>query len=154
VAWLAELANEEDSYFICDRLGRFIAHTASVSDRRTLLQLFDEGTSEQKHVLSCYVLGRLPNLKLEELSDGDIAWLIEDLKVTKQSPRLSVLASVATEALMEEAILPLLDGASDILRENIDALAEDIGQRHGRRYLATNSGSLELDLDDHLYEPP
>jgi MoxR-like ATPase len=145
VEWLAELGSEDDdSFFVCDRLGRFIADTSSQEDRRALVALLDEGSPAVKKVLAYNVLDRLADLRAEELSDEAIAWLVEDLRHANptSSSRRSVLAVIATEALMENTIVPLFGEADELLKQNIVNLAEDVGRRHGRRYLTADGDSV------------
>jgi len=145
VEWLAELAADKtaETYFVCDRLGRFIADAASSDDRKVLLELMTEGADPVRRALTHNVLGRVEGLELDELSDDAVAWLVEDLRHTPLEPwGRSTLASIATEALMEETIIPLLEGSEGLLRQNIVTLAENVGRRHGRRYVAAGGESV------------
>jgi hypothetical protein len=138
IDWLAEHA--EDDHLVIMPLARFVVAAASADDVRALLELFANGAEDQREALAYHVLGRIGDLRLEQLAPATVEWAIDNLREQHDFEVVegSVLATIATEELVERSLLPALEEADDPLRINLVAVIRQAGERHRRRYLTTD----------------
>jgi len=142
--WVDWLGEQWDEAHRRGPLGAFVA--AAAADRLPeLLELFAEGGPEERTVLAHHVLARHDRLRLEQLTPEMVDWAVEDLHAEHDSVNMgrSLLASVATEDLVEQRLLPLLADAQEPLRSNLTDVLRRAGDRHRRRYLTDTGDPID-----------
>jgi hypothetical protein len=84
-----------------------------------------------------YYLTRVEGLTSDTLDDDMIAVLLADFNVPDQITvhGYNPLGSIATDRLVIERLLPLAQGASVAVRQNLALVLDAAGDRHGKRYL-------------------
>jgi hypothetical protein len=95
------------------------------------------------------LLGHVRALQLSALAEEAIAWAVDDLETTTAEEREieeSLLASVASEKLVEDVLVPRLKEADEPLRSNLVTVIRKAGERHRRRYVTTSGQPLNLGL--------
>jgi hypothetical protein len=145
VDWWMELLVDSDPETPFARGGEFLGAAVTEAGLDRLLRLFAEGNEDERRVLAYEVLGHVDGLRLDRLDEGGVTWAVEDLKSTKaEEPEIeeSVLAKVATERFVEDVLLAHLKDAQGAFRDNLLTIIRQAGQRHRRRYVATNGEPL------------
>lgn len=144
--WVEWLAGPEDSFWLRDRLGHFVAEAVTPAAVNVLIEILDTGSDEERRALTYHVLGHAKGLQLSGLPDEAIRWAVDDLGTTTlDEPEIegSILASLATEKLVEDTLLPRLDEANDPLHSNLLSVIRKAGERHRRRYVTTTGQPVD-----------
>jgi len=141
LSWMRESVDED--WILCDRLGGLMAKALRDDDRAALIDRFNTRPTDRR-ILSTFVLRRFPELSLSSFTPSAVDWMIDELgngRYSSWEPPL--IASLATEDLIQERILPLLLGnPSDQLRANLEITLHRAGLRHRRRYLSDDGTPL------------
>jgi hypothetical protein len=138
IDWLVEKAPLDlESGMFLDRLSAFLARHLSADARRMLVTTFDTAEPNVKRALAHSVLFEMSDLTLDDLGEGALAFLIDDLRTaTIHSFEGHLLGRIATDAFVVQRLLPLVTLEPCQFQNNLRAVIRDAGQRHGRRYLA------------------
>ncbi len=143
VDWLLEAI--EDGGTLPHSLGQFLAAAVTPEAGDVLLDALENGTDEERRALVYYVLGYVPGLRLSSFPEEVIEWALADLETRsagKGQVEMSLLAGVATEAFVEDVLLPEFEAAGEPYRSNLLALIQQAGERHRRRYVTTTGEPL------------
>ena len=85
-------------------------------------------------VLAKTILPHLPNLRLDELSEDSLAYLLNRDNDRHFHYHARILTNIATEAFVTERLLPLMKGARGKYLSELKAMMVQMGYRYGRRY--------------------
>jgi hypothetical protein len=135
--WLVSANNKERWGFrqgICTTLGR----RSDDDTKDALLAEFNSTTSPYRRVLATEVLVHFSDISTDQFTMEAIEFLLAQLgDKTSWFRRGDILGIAATEAFVEEKLLPLVsETLSDAARKNVTKILVSAGQRHGRRYIA------------------
>lgn len=135
--WFSECNDTKDGFWILDRVSWLLSVILNNNQKREFISEFNRGSSENRYILSEYVLPKFSELTTDDFSEEALNYLLEDLKRKKITKlyQTKLLAKCATESVVVDYLLPLLDSADGIFKYNLNILLEQIGSRHRRRYL-------------------
>lgn len=111
----------------------------------TLLDFYKVTTAKIKRFFNFFVLNRMESLELSSFTKKEINELLHELaKIDYEllPPDNFVLSNIATEAFVEERLLPLMSTKNSLLRKNLTIVIENIERQLGRRYLHNASFSI------------
>ena len=131
-----EHAKDIDDLFL-DRLGSFLAHKTTLSTKKLLIDEFNNTDSPYKDILENYILPLAENLSLSDFTPTTVDHLVKELEINpdERKWRGPIIASVATEELVVERLLPLYKCSEEPTKSYLKSLLQDIGKRHQRRYI-------------------
>jgi SIR2-like domain len=137
IEWLAEPG--EDSLWLRYQLGQFVGEAVTPAAANVLIEILSDGSDAERRVLTYSVLGHVKGLHLSALPEEAVAWAVDDLGTIVDEPEIdgSILATLATEKLVEDILLPRLEEADGPLRSGLLAVIRQAGERHRRRYVTT-----------------
>lgn len=119
-------------------IGNFISNHMDKSLEKDLIDYFHTAPTPQKRFLAYYAFKEASGLRLEMFTQYDINFLVEDLRHKQYTEEVfnngTLLSNIATEAFVEERLLPLLSEDNEILQGNLRLVLHQIGRNLGRRY--------------------
>ena len=135
--WVKEVGSTADGYFFLMQLGSLFAQHLNQDAQDRLVAEFNKSGSKFRRLLLHFVLPDLSDITTEVFSEDAISFLLADLtrEGSMSSFRNHLLAKTATEQFVTERLLPLLPDAKQPLVKNLHSILEQVGSRHGRRYI-------------------
>lgn len=119
-----------------ERLGEFLAQYTTSDIQLLLVELFNDSNSPYRFFLLNSVIGRLPDLTTNQLTEDAINYIMSDLFRRRSnwfSP--NPIGRIATESFVQEKLLTLLSRTEEPLRTNLRYVLLDAGNKHRKRYL-------------------
>lgn len=127
----ASFENNTDS-FILYLTGEFIAKHTDVEVQNKIVELFNGIGCIYRGFLGNFVLKHMNQLKVNDLSDDAINYLI--LKLYKKDGANNLLRYISSESFVEEYLIPLLSKDEEPLKSNLQEVLDSLGEHHMRRY--------------------
>ena len=130
-----EWAKDGDRWFLT-QLGGLFGHHLSSDVQAEFVSEFNKPSSKFRSVLLHFVVPELPDLSTNALSEDAVSLLLADLdrKSGAHSSESDILGSTATEEFVTERLMPLLVRAKEPGLRKLQAVLEQAGSRHNRRY--------------------
>jgi len=140
--WMLELElsiEQDQSWWLLYRLGRFLAKFTSQEQQSFLIEEFNKSESKYRGLLLNRVIKYFHDITTDAFREDTIAFMLADLKRKKTISPIEghLLGSTATEHFVVESLQPLLAEAEPAFAANLHAVLKQAGVRHGRRYSAT-----------------
>ncbi len=137
--WIKEVANTKEGRYFAFMLSCLFADRLRPEVRDAFVNEFNKQDSPYREVLARTILLARSDLSVNQLSEDAISFLLADLSSRKIPGDFEghLLENAATEAFVIERLLPLLSNAEEPLRNNLAKVLQQVGKRHGRRYVAT-----------------
>lgn len=113
-------------------LGEFITKHTDEKVRNKIIKLFNDAACTYRSFLGQYVLRNMNELKVEDISDDAIGYLIR--KLYKEDGYDNLLLHISSESFVEEYLIPLLSKDEEPLKTNLQVVLDSLGKQHMRRY--------------------
>jgi hypothetical protein len=138
--WLNELPVQD--YWPVERLGSFLARQTSVETRQRLIDAFNSRPAVRQ-LLATWVLRHFTNLTRADLVESAIDWVFGNVGVGDPELSTSIVRLIATEELVQERLLPRFLSENDpVEKAYLVELLQELGRRHGRRYVGDDGELL------------
>lgn len=124
----------KDNWWILNRLGNLLGSKINAQNQSLILDEFNKAESKYREIITEYILGNIPNLTLEALTEESIMFLLEDLK-SKQSHGRFNIGTIATERFVEEKLMPLVTSSKGKIQKNILNAINLAETRNKRRFI-------------------
>ncbi|GAB2923587.1 hypothetical protein GCM10027093_73620 [Paraburkholderia jirisanensis] len=134
--WLSELENDRETKILVGAMGSVLVEYGGAVTSRLLLTEFQRVDSPFRSVLF-KVISHMSDVSTDTLSEDAISFSLADLRRSDSATGFEghLLGKIATERFVTERLLPLLPIAEGSFLENLGAVLDQAGKRHGRRYL-------------------
>jgi hypothetical protein len=142
--WMLEVGIRKDSssWWFMNQFGSLFANQLNLDQRNLFIAEFNRPNSKYRNLLLHCVIPYFKDLTSDSFDEDTISFLLADLNRAGAVHSLQghVLGFTATERFIVERILPLLPQAQPPLVDNLHAVLNQAGPRHGRRYVLGDSG--------------
>jgi hypothetical protein len=141
ITWWLEWFNENinharQNWMFFDRVPRVLCVYIPTLKKYEFINEFNRTDSPFRDVIAHYFLKNIDILKIEDLTEESIDYLINDLKRKNiDFFESSVLLKISTETFVKERLVPLMNDAKGNFHNNLKTLINEIGKKHKLRYL-------------------
>jgi hypothetical protein len=138
--WLEAEERKESGYWFVDRLTSLFGRVLNSEARHAFVAEFNARGSRFRKLLADYVLPRFPELTTDAFGEDAVSFLLADLNRPRGFANVvlgGLLGLTATEQFVTERLLPLVSGAKQPLKKNLQRVLREAGRRHGRRYVSS-----------------
>lgn len=137
--WMEELERNKTDDWQERQLSQivgFLTQYTGPKSKEKILKKFNDRSCPYRKILLKYIIPELETCPYD-FNENAIQYIFEDLKKTSYRNRGEhhFLVRVADEPFITERMIPLLEDADKIFRDNLISIIETAGRRHGKRYL-------------------
>lgn len=137
--WLSEVrkGNDTEAWIFEDRIAYLLNKHLGVDGKKEIVAEFNKKTSKYRTILARSILAVRNDITTDDLSDDAIKFVISELSRTRARYFIwdNLLAKVSTEQFIRNTLMPLFEGSSGTVKENLAAILREAGRRHRRRYI-------------------
>ncbi|OUS08711.1 hypothetical protein A9Q96_04565 [Rhodobacterales bacterium 52_120_T64] len=136
--WLkkTEETNNGDQTWFVFQIASLIGSHCDKGTKNLLLSELENEESPYRAMIAHKILVYCEELTIDQISERSISYLLSELRHQKMRPWNTFLISeIADQAFVEERLLPLAFDEDSTFQKNLAAVLEQVGRRHGRRYL-------------------